>query len=168
MCYNIGLFCLKASLDKFWSIFCLIFCLNFWFNFSVDNCTCVSPSSRWRFELFLESAATASAAENYFVSQRHLQHKTIFPYCAASPTQAVVGSRKVSLVEMGSACLRRQICSWQPGGRLMRLEEFGTPATVKDIRKNGLKCFFTVFQSDPKIDPIGLNLGQDGPVWLKS
>ena len=25
MCYNIGLFCLKASLDKFWSNFCLIF-----------------------------------------------------------------------------------------------------------------------------------------------
>ena len=37
-----------------------------------------------------------------------------------------------------SACLRWQICFRPPGERLMRLEEFGTPATVKDIWNNGL------------------------------
>ena len=51
------------------------------------SCANQASSSRRRFELLLQSAATASAAENDFCPQRPLQQKTIFAYWAASPAQ---------------------------------------------------------------------------------
>ena len=47
---------------------------------TVEKRTCGFPNSRWRLKSFQQSAATASRAKTYFVSQRHLQYSIYYIY----------------------------------------------------------------------------------------